>query len=130
MLKMRGLIFIVILSLPMVSSGYNCPDSTNLDDKSSREKCLYKVLTHWKAIYEKRVIQEWQRAERGDVTIHGTPEDSSPSGLRQIRHNTVSRHDLTEIHIKKIIEYNKILDRLEDEGVYQLPYRIPQPPSE
>ena len=51
-------------------------------------------------------------------------------GLRQIRHNTVSRHELTEIHIKKIIEYNKILDRLEDEGVYQLPYRIPQPPSE
>ena len=88
------------------------------------------MLTHWKAIYEKRVIQEWQRAERGDVTIYGTPADSSTEGLRQIRHNTVSRHELTEIHIKKIIEYNKILDRLEDEGVYQLPYRIPQPPSE
>ena len=130
MLKIRGLIFILILSLPMVSFAYNCPDSTNLDDKSSREKCLYKVLTHWKAIYEKRVIQEWQRAERQDVTISGTPPDPSTEGLRQTRHNIVSGQALTEKHIKKIIEYNQILDRLEDEGVYQLPYRLPQPPSE
>ena len=130
MFNIRGLIFIGILSLPMVSFAYNCPDSTNLDDKSSREKCLYKVLTHWKAIYEKRVIQEWQKAERGDVTIHGTPADSSTAGLRQTRHNIVANLPLTEKHIKKIIELNEILDRLEDEGVYQLPYRIPQPPSE
>ncbi len=125
MLKIRGLIFIAILSLPMVSSGYQCPDSTNLKDASARGKCLYKIISHWKEVTERYLIKDWQRARAGKVL---GPTDFYPGGLNDTTHYHVSK--FANRYIKQIIEYNKILDRLEGKGVYQLPYRIPQPPSE
>ena len=59
---MKFLIIIVSLFLTENSFGYDCPESTNLDDASARHKCLNKVLTHWQEQIQKRVIKKWQKA--------------------------------------------------------------------
>ena len=121
-------IFIIILglSLPAVSFAYQCPDSTNLGDASARDKCLYKILSHWKEVNVKFLIKDWQKARRGEVTASG---ETLPGGLNDTTHYTVLRQSM-EAYLKHIIEIDKVLDKLEDDGVYQLPYRIPQTPSE
>ncbi len=108
-------ILTIVLALPMWSFAVNCPENTNLDDKSSRNKCIVQALTHWEKEIEKRIIEKWQNA----YYKKPTGGDARAGNWRVYSDKSV------EDNLEKLIRIYKVLDRVTDEGVYQLPYKQP-----
>ena len=89
--------------------GYNCPDSTNLDDDTARAKCLYKILNHYKESAETKFIKQWQR----DYKNNSNNENKTAE-----RYNIVNPG-----HFNAVFEAQQLLDKHANTGVYhRLPY--------
>ena len=103
----------LLLIIPAWSFAVNCPENANLDDKSSRVKCLVRALTHWEKEIEKRIIKKWQ-----------TPYYKKPTGGEARAGNwRVYSDKSVEDNLERLSRIYKVLDRVTDEGVYQLPYK-------
>ena len=121
---MRVLIVLLLLSFSIFSYGV-CPDDTDLNDKSARDKCFYNVMTHWQRVAEKLIIKEWQDGMAGRKIVSGR-QNPLKGGLDESTHWIL--YNRNRQLFRDLLVLQRMIDRFEKEGVYQKPYK--ETPSE
>ena len=92
------------------SFAWDCPASSDLTDPHTRNRCLYKVLAHWRESIQIEVIKTWQKAYA---------KTSPRSGLASAGHYSTWGNTSLNENLKRLETYQRLLDPLENEGTYQ-----------
>ena len=105
---MKNLLIIISLFFAGSSFANLCPESTDLTDLSARHRCFYKILQSYQKGAEKAFIKEWQkhyRNTRGNLDRVGV----------------LGHPNISISAFKAVFKAQKLLDSLENTGVYYQP---------
>ena len=120
---MKYLILLIALSFSTFSYGFSCPEDTNLNDKSARDKCFYNIMIHWQRVAEKIIIKTWQDGVAGRAFGRGNTQ--LKGGMNESTHWVL--FNKYRLLFRDLLVLQRMIDRFEKEGVYQKPYKETPP---